>query len=87
MDLALSGKLGCRGFAVVYPLLPVGQWAATTEIKLNYIAPGQAGVLETESTVLAMTSRSAVVRGEIYYEGELACPAQGTLTIVSPRKS
>jgi uncharacterized protein (TIGR00369 family) len=72
---------------VVYPLMPAGHWAATTEIKLNYVAPVQAGVLETESTVLAMTNRSAVVRGEIYYGSELACAAQGTLTIVAPRKS
>ena len=70
---------------VVYPLMKRGQWAATTEVKINYIAPVQAGVLETESTVLAMTSRSAVVRGEIYQRDRLACAAQGTLTIVDPR--
>lgn len=70
---------------VVYPLMKRGQWAATTEVKINYIAPVQAGVLETESTVLAMTNRSAVVRGEIYFRDRLACAAQGTLTIVDPR--
>jgi 1,4-dihydroxy-2-naphthoyl-CoA hydrolase len=70
---------------VVYPLMKPGQWAATTEVKVNYIAPVQAGVVETESTVLAMTNRSAVVRGEIYFQGRLACAAQGTLTIVDPR--
>jgi 1,4-dihydroxy-2-naphthoyl-CoA hydrolase len=70
---------------VVYPLMKPGQWAATTEVKLNYIAPVQAGVVETESTVLAMTNRSAVVRGEIHFQGRLACAAQGTLTIVDPR--
>jgi uncharacterized protein (TIGR00369 family) len=70
---------------VVYPLMKPGQWAATTEVKLNYIAPVRVGVLETESTVLAMTNRSAVVRGEVYFEGRLACAAQGTLTIVDPR--
>jgi 1,4-dihydroxy-2-naphthoyl-CoA hydrolase len=70
---------------VVYPLMKPGQWAATTEVKLNYVAPVQAGVVETESTVLAMTNRSAVVRGEVYYQGRLACAAQGTLTIVDPR--
>lgn len=70
---------------VLYPLMPPKHWAATTEIKTNYIAPVQAGVLETESTVLAMTSRSAVVRGEIYAEGRLVCAAQGTLTIVAPK--
>jgi 1,4-dihydroxy-2-naphthoyl-CoA hydrolase len=72
---------------VVYPLMPAGHWAATTEIKTNYIAPVKAGILETESTVLAMTNRSAVVRGEIYADGRLVCAAQGTLTVVAPRAS
>jgi acyl-coenzyme A thioesterase PaaI-like protein len=54
-------------------------------VKLNYIAPVQAGVVETESTVLAMTNRSAVVRGELYYRDRLVCAAQGTLTIVDPK--
>lgn len=70
---------------VLYPLMPPKHWAATTEIKTNYIAPVQAGVLDTESTVLAMTSRSAVVRGEIYADGRLVCAAQGTLTIMAPK--
>jgi uncharacterized protein (TIGR00369 family) len=70
---------------VVYPLMKPGQWAATTEVKLNYIAPVQSGVLETDSTVLAMTNRSAVVRGEVFYNGKLVCAAQGTLTIVDPK--
>lgn len=70
---------------VVYPLMQPGQWAATTEIKLNYVAPVRVGVVETESTVLAMTNRSAVVRGELYSGGKLVCAAQGTLTIVDPR--
>lgn len=71
---------------VVYPLMKPGQWAATTEVKLNYIAPVQTGVLEADSTVLAMTNRSAVVRGEIFYRGRLVCAAQGTLTIVDPKR-
>ena len=70
---------------VMYPLMPSGYWAATTEIKTNYIAALKAGVLETESTVIAMTNRSAVVRGEVYAEGRLAAAAQATLTIVAPR--
>lgn len=70
---------------VVYPMMKPGQWAATTEVKLNYIAPVQVGTLEVESSVLAMTNRSAVVRGEIFYQGRLVCAAQGTLTIVDPR--
>jgi hypothetical protein len=49
---------------VVYPLIKPGQWAATSEVKL-YIAPVQTGALEAESTVLAMTNRSART-GEIF---------------------
>lgn len=70
---------------VVYPLMKPGQWAATTEVKLNYIAPVRTGTLDAEAHVLAMTNRSAVVRGEIYYGGTLVCAAQGTLTIVDPK--
>jgi 1,4-dihydroxy-2-naphthoyl-CoA hydrolase len=70
---------------VMYPLMPSGYWAATTEIKTNYVTALTAGVLETESTVIAMTNRSAVVRGEVYSDGKLAAAAQATLTIVAPR--
>jgi len=67
----------CLG-VIMYPVMPPGYWAATTEIKTNYIAALKAGVLETESTVIAMTNRSAVVRGEVYAEGRLAAAAQAT---------
>lgn len=70
---------------VVYPLMPSGYWAATTELKINYIAPMQAGIVTIEATVLAMTNRSAVVRGEVYNDERLLAAAQGTLTIVAPR--
>ena len=70
---------------VAYPLMKAGQWAATTEVKLNYVAPVKAGTVEAEATVLAMTNRSAVVRGEIHADGRLAVAAQGTLTIVDPK--
>jgi hypothetical protein len=49
---------------VVYPLIKPGQWAATSEVKL-YIAPVQTGALEAESTVLAMTNRSAAYGGDL----------------------
>lgn len=70
---------------VLYPLMNPGQWAATTEIKTNYIAPVKAGVVDAESTVLAMTNRSAVVRAELYFGGRLAAAAQATLTIVDQK--
>ncbi len=70
---------------VVYPMMKPGQWAATTEIKTNYVAPVRAGVVDSESTVLAMTNRSAVVRAELYFEQRLVAAAQATLTIVDPK--
>ena len=73
--------LGC----VLYPLMRRGQWAATTEFKLNYLAPVSGGDLVAESTVLAMTKRTAVVRVEVTNEGHLACVAQGTLLVVEPQ--
>ncbi len=72
--------LGC----VLYPLMKPGQWAATTEFKLNYLRAVRGGILEAESTVLSMGRRSAVVRVEVTNEGALACVAQGTLLVSDP---
>ncbi len=72
--------------AVIYPLIQTGSWAATTELKLNYIAPAQAGELRAYASVLALGNRSAVVRGELHQGETLICAAQGTLTIIAPRK-
>ena len=73
---------------VVYPLIGPGQWAATTEVKVNYIAPLKAETVEIEASVVAMTRRSAVTRCEIYRPGSdrvILAAAQATLTIVDPR--
>jgi len=72
--------LGC----VLYPLMKPGQWAATTEFKLNYLAAVRKGTLTAESTVLSMTKRTAVVRVEVSNDGVPACIAQGTLLVVDP---
>lgn len=73
-------SLGC----VLYPLMKRGQWAATTEFKLNYLRAVKSGTLTAESTVLSMGRRSAVVRVEVSNDGKLACVAQGTLLISDP---
>jgi uncharacterized protein (TIGR00369 family) len=73
--------LGC----VMYPHMERGQWAATTEFKLNYLNPVTTGRLVAEATILNMTRRSAVVRIEVHNEGRLAAAAQGTCTIVDPK--
>jgi len=72
--------LGC----VLYPLMKPGQWAATTEFKLNYLRAVKSGTLTAESAVLAMGRRSAVVRVEVTNDGALACVAQGTLLVSEP---
>jgi uncharacterized protein (TIGR00369 family) len=72
--------LGC----VLYPLMKRGQWAATTEFKLNYLRAVKAGTLTAESTVISMGRRSAVVRVDVSNDGKLACVAQGTLLISDP---
>ena len=74
--------LGC----VLYPLMPRGQWAATTEFKLNYLAPVRGGTLTAESTVTAFGKRTAVVRVEVTNGDQLACVAQGTLLVAEPAK-
>ena len=70
--------LGC----VLYPLMQRGQWAATTEFKINYLAAVRQGTLVAESTVLALTKRTAVVRIDVTNDGRLACIAQGTVLVV-----
>lgn len=75
--------LGC----VLYPLMKRGQWAATTEFKLNYLRAVKSGELRAEATVLAMGRRSAVVRVEVSNDGKLACVAQGTLLVSDPPSS
>ena len=73
--------LGC----VLYPLMPRGQWAATTEFKLNYLAPVFGGAeLRAESTVVALGRRTAVVQVEVTSGDQLVCVAQGTLLVSEP---
>jgi uncharacterized protein (TIGR00369 family) len=75
--------LGC----VLYPLMKRGQWAATTEFKLNYLRAVKHGTLTAEATVLALGRRSAVVRVDVSNDGTLACVAQGTLLISDPPRT
>ena len=70
---------------VCYPVIPRGAWAATTEFKLNYLAPVTTGTLAATARIVSLTSRTAVVRIEVANEGRLACAAQGTVLIMAPR--
>ena len=70
---------------VCYPVIPRGAWAATTEFKLNYLAPVTGGELEATATVVAMTKRTAVVRIEVVNDARTVCAAQGTVLIMPPK--
>ncbi len=73
--------LGC----VCYPLMARGQWAATTEFKLNLLAPVTRGVLSANATVVSLSKSLAVVRIEVSNEERLVALAQGTVTIRDPK--
>ncbi len=76
----------CLGFTL-YPIMPPRSWAATTEFKINYLAPVSTGVVRATTTVMAMTSRTAVLRVEMENEGRTVALAQGTCLIVAPKSS
>jgi 1,4-dihydroxy-2-naphthoyl-CoA hydrolase len=70
---------------VLYPVIPRGAWAATTEFKLNYLAPITTGVLAATARIVSLTKRTAVVRIDVENEGRLACAAQGTVLVMAPK--
>ena len=74
--------LGC----VCYPHMKRGQWAATTEFKLNYLAPVSGGRLIAEAEIQSLTRSTAVVRITVSNEGRAACIAQGTVLIRDPKR-
>jgi uncharacterized protein (TIGR00369 family) len=71
--------------AVLYPVIPKGSWAATTQLNLNFTAPIKDGTLTARSEIISLTKRTAVVRIDVHNGGRLAGAAQGTVTITQPR--
>ncbi len=71
--------------SVMYPVMGRGQWAATTEFKLNLLRPVRDGVIRAEATVIAMSRRMAVVRIDLTNGDRLCAAAQGTVSIQDPR--
>lgn len=71
--------------AVLYPLIPRGSWAATTEFKLNLVAPVRVGTLRATATVESLTKRTGVVRIVAVSGERLVGLAQGTVTISRPK--
>jgi 1,4-dihydroxy-2-naphthoyl-CoA hydrolase len=70
---------------VCYPVIPKGAWAATTEFKLNLLAPVTGGTLAAVAQIISLTKRTAVVRIEVSNEDRLVCAAQGTVLIMPPK--
>ncbi len=74
----------CLG-VVLYPVMPPRSWAATTEFKINYLAPVRTGVCRATAEIVSMSKRSAVVtiRVDNVVDGEAraVAMAQGTCTV------
>lgn len=73
--------LGC----VCYPAMDKGQWAATTEFKINLTAPVSKGVVTGRAEIMNKTRTQAVIRIDLQNEGRICAIAQGTCTIRDPR--
>ena len=70
---------------VCYPVMARGSWAATTEFKLNYLAPVTSGTVRAEARIESMTKSTAVVCIRVVNEGRDVCLAQGTVLLKPPR--
>ena len=70
---------------VCYPHMPKGSWAATTEFKVNLLAPVSGGKLEAVAEIVSMTKSTAVVRIDVSNDGRVCAAAQGTVTLRPPR--
>ena len=71
--------------AVLYSVIERGAWAATTEFKINLLAPIREGTVRAEAAIISMTKRTAVVRIDITNDGRAAAAAQGTVSVMSPK--
>lgn len=71
--------------AVVYTVVERGYWAATTEFKLNFLAPVRTGTVRAEAELVSLSKRMAVVRMDFVNDGRGVAAAQGTVSIVPPR--
>ena len=71
--------------AVLYSVIERCSWAATTEFKLNLLAPIRSGIVRAEAEIISMTKRTAVVRIDITNDGRATAAAQGTVNVMSPK--
>jgi 1,4-dihydroxy-2-naphthoyl-CoA hydrolase len=74
----------CLG-VIMYPVMAAGSWAATTEFKINLLAPVSGGTCVATAEIRSMSRRLAVVGISVENADRLVALAQGTCTIVAPR--
>lgn len=72
--------------AVCVPVVPPGWWPATSEFKLNLMAPARVGPMRAEARILTLSTRTAVVRVDVANNDRLVAAGQGTVTILSPKE-
>ncbi len=75
----------CLG-VIMYPVMPPGSWAATTEFKINLLAPVSGGMCVATAEIRSISRRLAVVGISVENADRLVALAQGTCTIVVPRQ-
>lgn len=76
--------------SVMYAVMEKGQWAATTEFKLNLLRPVREGTLAARAEIISMSRRTAVVRIDVTNRvpevaDRLCAAAQGTVSIQDPK--
>lgn len=74
----------CLG-VIMYPVMPPGYWAATTEFKINLLSPISGGTCTAVAEIRSMSRRLAVVSISVENDDRLVALAQGTSTIVAPK--
>ncbi|HIF67480.1 MAG: PaaI family thioesterase [Acidimicrobiales bacterium] len=70
---------------VMYPVMPEGSWAATTEFKINLLKPVSGGTCTASAEIISMSRTTAVVRIDITNDDRLVAVAQGTCLIMTPK--
>ncbi|WP_070120229.1 PaaI family thioesterase [Bacillus marinisedimentorum] len=68
---------------LVNKVLPEGKKAVTTEIKVNYLAPGKGKYLRTKANIVQIGSKIAFCDGQVFREdGKLAAYGTGSFFII-----
>jgi hypothetical protein len=72
--------------SVCYPHRQPIQWAATTEFKLNDLAPVTAGKASAEAEIVSMTRTTAVVRIEVRRDDRVPASLKGRSSFETPSR-